>query len=186
MNVAFVSSEVVPFAKTGGLADVAGALPVALEGLGCNVKVFMPKYYSIAENKFNLEYLSDIGEVKIRAAGFSHSVHFHKGFLPDSNVEIYFVDYPNFFHRHQIYTNDYDEDTRFILFSKAVIELIQRLKWKADIIHCNDWQTGLIPMFVKQNYAWDKFFAGTFAGAYEENLIKEFNSYLPETPTWKH
>ncbi len=158
MKIAYISGEVVPFAKTGGLADVAGALPIALQNLGCEVKVFMPKYYSIEEKRFNLEYLTNIGEIKIRAGGFSHPVHFYKGLLPNSAVEIYFIDYPNFFHRHKLYTNDYDEDLRFILFSKAVIELTQHLKWVPDVFHCNDWQTALIPLLVKDNYSWDRLF----------------------------
>ena len=161
MNIAYVASEVVPFAKTGGLADVAGALPVALSKLNCNVKVFMPKYYSVDENKFDLQFLAEYKETPIRAAGFTHAVNFYKGIIPNSSVEIYFIDYPNFFHRHLLYTNDYDEDVRFILFSKAVIELIQRLKWKPNIINCNDWQTGLIPLLIKDNYSWDSLFHST-------------------------
>ncbi len=161
MNVAFIASEVVPFAKTGGLADVAGALPISLSNLNCKIKVFMPKYYSVDENKFNLTFLQQFKDTPIRVGGFTHNINYFMGHLPNSEVEIYFVDYPNYFHRHQIYTNDYDEDMRFILFSKAVIELIQKLKFKPDIIHCNDWQTGLIPLLIKDNYSWDMLFKTT-------------------------
>jgi len=69
MKIAFVVSEVYPYAKTGGLADVAGALPKSLEKLGCEVKVFMPKYYSVDENKFGLHYNWNVGEMPIRVAG---------------------------------------------------------------------------------------------------------------------
>lgn len=161
MNIAFAASEVFPFSKTGGLADVAGALPKELEKLGINIKVFTPKYYSADEKKFNLNYLHDIGEINITVNGHAKSVHVHKGKLPESNVEVYFIDYPPFFHRHQIYTNDTDEADRFILFSKAVFEIIQRLNWKPDLIHANDWQTGLIPLYLKDNYAWDRMFDKT-------------------------
>lgn len=161
MNIAFVASEVVPFAKTGGLADVAGALPKEIKKLGHEIKVFMPKYYSVDEKKFKLEYLRWIGSIPIRVSGRSLDVHFHKGYMPNSNVEIYFIDYARYFHRHTLYTNDIDEDERFILFSKAVIELIQRLKWHPDLVHLNDWQTGLIPLLIKDNYNWDKMFRKT-------------------------
>jgi starch synthase len=161
MKVAFASSEIVPYAKTGGLADVAGSLPKELEKLGADVKVFMPKFYSIDEHKFNLKYMFSIGELKIRVAGYSHAVHFFEGKMPNSNVPIYFVDCPKYFHRHKIYTNDHDEDERFILFSKAVVELLQRFGWAPDIIHCNDWQTGLLPMFIRDNYSWDRMFDQT-------------------------
>lgn len=161
MKIAFVASEVVPFAKTGGLADVSGSLPKEIKELGHDIKVFMPKYYSVDENRFKLEYLSWVGNMPIRISGRSLDVHFYKGFLPNTKVEIYFIDYPRLFHRHTIYTNDIDEDERFILFSKAVIELIQKLQWKPDVVHLNDWQTGLIPLLLKDNYSWDKMFNKT-------------------------
>lgn len=168
MKIAFVSSEVVPYAKTGGLADVAGALPKALAKLGCEVKVFMPKYYPVDETKFGLHYNWDIGEMPIRIDGHLRSVHLHQAMLPDSTkpsgqsgVEINFIDCPYYFHRGQVYTNDPDEDERFILFCKGVIETLQRLQWAPDIIHCNDWQTGLLPLLLKDNYNWDKLFDKT-------------------------
>ena len=161
MKVAFTSSEVFPFAKTGGLADVAGSLPVELAKLGHEVKVFMPKYNTFGETQFGLHYQWEIGEMPIRVAGNVNSVHVHKSFLPGSKVEVYFIDCPHYFHRFRIYTNDRDEDERFILFSKGVIELLQRLNWAPDILHCNDWQTALIPILLTDNYGWDKMFDKT-------------------------
>lgn len=158
MKIAFVSTEAVPYAKTGGLADVAGSLPKALEKLGCEVKLFIPKYNIIDETRFGLRYNWGIGEMPIRVAGHVRSVHVHQAKLNNSNVEVNFIDCPHFFHRGNLYTNDKDEDERFILFCKAVIETLQRLQWKPDVIHCNDWQTGLIPLYVKDNYNWDKIF----------------------------
>jgi starch synthase len=161
MKIAFASSEVVPFAKTGGLADVAGALPKELSNLGNEVKVFMPKYYTINEYEYGHHYDSLIGELKISVGGYEHSVHVFYGKLPDSDVDIYFVHYPNFFHREKIYTEDWDEDERFILFSKAVIQIMQKLGWAPDIMHVNDWQTSLIPVLLKENYGWDRLFLKT-------------------------
>ena len=161
MKIAFASSEVVPFAKTGGLADVAGALPKEISNLGNEVKVFMPKYYTINEYEYGHHYDSLIGELKISVGGYEHSVHVFYGKLPDSDVDIYFVHYPNFFHREKIYTEDWDEDERFILFSKAVIQIMQKLGWAPDIMHVNDWQTSLIPVLLKENYGWDRLFLKT-------------------------
>lgn len=161
MKIAFASSEIMPFAKTGGLADVAGALPKELALLDHEVKVFMPKYYQINEHEYNHVYDALIGELKISVNGYEHSVHVFHGKLPNSNVDIYFIHYPNYFHRERIYTEDWDEDERFILFSKAVIHAIQKLGWSPDIFHVNDWQTALIPLFLKENYAWDRLFHKT-------------------------
>ena len=161
MKIAYAASEVVPFAKTGGLADVSGALPVEIEKLGHDVKVFMPKYYSVDEHKFNLKHQKWASPMPVRVAGITYDVNIYKSFLPDSKVEIYFIDCPHFFHRHNLYTDEWDEDQRFICFAKSVIETLQRLKWSPDVVHCNDWQTGLIPLYLKENYSWDKMFEHT-------------------------
>jgi len=155
MKVAFVSSEAVPFAKTGGLADVAGALPKALEKLGCNVKLFIPKYGIIDEKKFHLIFIKEI-ELPIHVAGTTRKVFLHQSVLPGSNVEVNFIDCPHYFFRKSIYTNDPDEDERFVLFNKAVIELINLSDWVPDIIHCNDWQSGLLPLYLNENYKTNK------------------------------
>jgi starch synthase len=158
MKIAFVTTECVPYAKTGGLADVAGSLPKALEKLGCEVKIFLPKYNSIDESKHGLRYNWKVGEMIVRVNGTDRPVHLHQAKLPGSNVEVNFIDCPHYFYRDAIYTNDMDEDERFILFSKGVIEALQRFKWAPDVIHCNDWQTGLFPLFIKDNYNWDRLF----------------------------
>jgi starch synthase len=161
MKVAFVSSEIFPYAKTGGLADVAGSLPKALEKLGCEIKLFMPKYNIIDDSIFGLHYNWQVGEIPIRVNGKIRAIHLHQAKLPQSNIEVNFIDNTNYYSRGKIYTNDPDEDERFILFCKGVIESLQRLGWVPDVIHCNDWQTGLLPLFVKDNYNWDKLFDNT-------------------------
>ena len=118
----------------------------------------MPKYSIIDETEFGLSYCWELGEIPVRVGANVHSVHVHKSTFPDSNVEVYFIDCPHYFFRESIYTENSDEDERFILFSKAVIETLQRLQWIPDILHCNDWQTGLIPLLLKDNYGWDKMF----------------------------
>lgn len=161
MNVAIVASECAPFAKTGGLADVVGALPKYLAKLGVDVKVFIPKYDLIDEKKFHLRYISEISALNVRVGGIPRTVYLHTSTIPGSDVPVYFIDCREYFFRGKIYTDDWDEDERWILFNKAVIETIQRLQWKPDVIHCNDWQTGLMPLLVKDNYGWDKLFSQT-------------------------
>ncbi|MGD1008323.1 MAG: glycogen synthase GlgA [Ignavibacteriaceae bacterium] len=196
MKIAFICSEAVPYAKTGGLADVAGSLPKALEQLGCEVKLFIPKYYSIEESEFGLHYNWEIGEIPIKIYNHTRYAHVYQSILPGSSVEVNFIDCPHYFHRDQIYTDGFDEDERFILFCRGVIEALQRLKWSPDVIHCNDWQTGLIPLYLKENYAWDILFKSTatiftihnigYQGRFSRNtvknaLIKE-KLFYPESP----
>ena len=161
MNIVFISSEAVPFIKTGGLADVAGFLPKILEKHGCKVKVFLPLYSLILKKNFSLIQRTDLGEITIEVAGQSYLVQLYQSVLPDSNVEVNFIHCPHFFNRSGVYTNDPDEDQRFILFSKGVMEFLIKLNWHADIIHCNDWQTGLIPIYIKDNYRHHSIFAKT-------------------------
>lgn len=161
LKIAIAASEAVPFAKTGGLGDVIGSLPKALKKLGCDVKIFLPKYSMIDDEIYGLKPVWGMGEILIIVGEHQYFVHLHQAKLPGTSVEVNFIDCSHYFDRRWIYTNDNDENERFILFNKAVIEIIQRMKWKPDIIHCNDWQTGLIPAYLKENYQWDKLFENT-------------------------
>ncbi len=161
MKIAFAISESFPFAQTGGLGDIGYSLPAALKNLNCDVKVFIPKYSLIDTNKFQLNYCDDIGELHIQVGEKICSVKIYSYLISKSKVEYYFIDCPYYYKRLSIYTNDPDEDERFILFSKTVLEVIKKLNWSPDIIHCNDWQTGLIPLYINENYGSDKAFEDT-------------------------
>jgi starch synthase len=161
MNILLVASEVAPFAKTGGLADVAGALPQALARLGHDVRIFMPYYHGISEKPFVTERLKLTVEVEI--AGIKRSVGLCQGKLGE--VSVYFIDYPEFFQRQGLYgtpVGDYpDNAQRFGLFCRAVLEALPQLKFRPDVLHLNDWQTGLIPVLLKSERATDPFYART-------------------------
>lgn len=161
MKIAFVTSEVAPFAKTGGLADVSGALPVELAKKGNDIKVFLPAYDSIKSKNFDLKKIDVFNHINVRVGENTYTIELYE--LEDTNNKLtyYFIGNSTFFDRNAIYTDSYDENQRFIFFQKAVIELIQNLKWSPDIVHCNDWQTGLMPMLLKHNYSWDRMFDKT-------------------------
>jgi len=161
MKVCFASSECVPYAKTGGLADVSGALPKALAELGCEVKVFMPLYGSIRTLDYGLTQCEDLGEIPVGIGDHTHHFQAWYGHLPDSDAEVYFIDCPHYYHRPTIYTGGPDEDERYIFFQHAVFNIMQRYNWAPDLLHCNDWQTGLMPVFLHKTYQWDQLFAHT-------------------------
>jgi len=161
MKICYVTSECVPFVKTGGLADVSGALPKALAEEGCEVKVFIPLYESIDTAAHELVFAEELQNIPVTIGGQMHMFNTWYGKLPDSEVDIYFVDCPEYFFRPDVYTNDADEDERFILFQHAVIQIMQRYHWQPDIVHCNDWQTALMPVLLKMNYKWDSLFQDT-------------------------
>jgi starch synthase len=162
VKILFVSSEVVPFAKTGGLADVAGALPLALKELGQEVVVIMPKYgnidleqYPKGPARFQLD------NFKVPLGERVHRADLHSSYLPSKSfkVPILFLKNLEYFERDGFYVNpetnqDYlDNDERFIFFARGVLEALKRLNWKPDIIHCNDWQSGLIPAYLRTIYS---------------------------------
>ena len=140
LRIAFLASELTPFAKTGGLADVAEALPRTLGKLGHDVRVFVPLYGSIDGAAHGLE------PVEVSTEGFA----LRKGMLPRSSVPVYFIDAPRFFAREAIYTNDEDEPFRFLFFCRAVLEACHHLAFVPEIFHLNDWQTALVPLLLKR------------------------------------
>ena len=163
MNILIVSSEVVPFAKTGGLADVAGALSKAINKLGNHrVAVVMPKYKMIDEKKFNLKVINkslNIGFDSKKTSARVFCGEMEKGLL------VYFIDIPEYYAREGLYqkeSQDYpDNAERFAHFAKAALEACKTLNFKPDIIHCHDWQAALVPVLLKGFYKQDSFFKNT-------------------------
>lgn len=166
-KICYVSSEVVPFAKTGGLADVAGALPVALKDLEQDVRLMMANYKSINERKFVLREVIRLKEVKVHLSNETKIVDGKTAFLPSSKVHVYFLHIPDYFDRKDLYVDpstgkDFEDNAeRFAYFSKSVLETLKLLYWQPDIINCNEWQTALIPFYLKTHYKDDDFFKNT-------------------------
>lgn len=167
LNVLFVSSEVDPFAKTGGLADVSGALPQTLKELGVEVRIMMPKYGAIDEGKFRLHEVIRLRDIKIPIGDRVEKGGIRSSFIVGqrAKVQVYFYTHDGFFgSRSGLYVDpatkkDYpDNDERFIFYCRGIFETLKRLGWQPDIIHCNDWQTGLIPVYLKTFYKNDPFF----------------------------
>ncbi len=167
LRICYVSSEVVPFAKTGGLADVAGALPVAIKDLEQDIRLMMANYKSINERKFVLREVIRLKEVNVTLGSETKIADGKTAFLPESKVHVYFLHIPDYFDRKDLYTDsatgkDFEDNAeRFAYFSKSVLETLKLLYWQPDIIHCNDWQTALIPFYLKTHYKDDEFFTNT-------------------------
>ena len=152
MRIAFASSEVTPFAKTGGLADVARSLPGALAKLGHELMVFLPKYKVIHVEKHRL-----VKRPERIAVPLHHQVE--EGELWErelDGVRVLFLGHEGFYGREGLYQEkgqDYpDNAERFIFFSRGILETLKVLGWAPEIIHCNDWQTSLIPAYLKTLY----------------------------------
>ena len=161
MRICFVASEVAPLAKTGGLADVAGALPRYLHSRRHDVRVVMPFYASIGNAALHTWPVSVAQDVEVRLGPHTYRYSLLEARVPGSDVILYLVHCPAVYDRPMLYGNAPDEHLRFLVLQRAALEACQRLSFAPDIIHCNDWHTALIPMLLKSAFAWDGLFART-------------------------
>ncbi|MGD9652780.1 MAG: glycogen synthase GlgA [Candidatus Dadabacteria bacterium] len=167
IKVLFVASEMEPLAKTGGLADVIGVLPKKLNEIGCDVRVILPYYTEVRKNLKRLKLkVRDLNRDVIVTIDWLP----YKGRIKETTVEgvkVYLLANDNFYERDHLYTTphgDYrDNDLRFGFFSIGALEIAKALDFRPDIIHCNDWQTGLVPIALKwkKHYNNDLFFSNS-------------------------
>jgi starch synthase len=159
-NVLFVSSEVYPYSKTGGLADVSNSLPQALNSLGNEVRIITPKYGPLDERRLQIHEIKRLKDIPVEVDGKSSKFNIKSSFIHGKNTkaQVYLLENQDFFKNKGVYQNirtkkDFpNNDERFIFFCKAVLDVLEILQWKPDVIHCNDWQTGLIPAYIKTLY----------------------------------
>ena len=179
MRVLFVASEANPFIKSGGLGDVAGALPKALAQKGADVRVIIPKYKDI-----NWEVKEKLRFIK----SFNVSVGWRERYCGVweclyNGVTYYVLDNEQYFYRDGIY-GFYDDAERFAFFDRAVLDTLREIDWQPDLIHCNDWQTGMLPVLLKFEYKRkDRFYWNmkcvysihniAFQGVFDPNILPE-------------
>jgi starch synthase len=174
VKIVSVASEAIPFAKTGGLGDIAGTLPLEIRGLGHESIVFLPRYKTVEVG----DWKPAISELQVPLGGEKITGRVYQ-FNHPRGVPFYFIDYPDFFCRQEFYgtsLGDYpDNDRRFIFFQRAVLETLRALKIRPDIIHCHDWETGLIPVYLKTLYAKEPLFEKTKSVFTVHNLAYQGN-----------
>jgi len=166
IGILFVASEAEPFIKTGSIGDLAGSLPRTLKALGHDIRVMLPGYGSISNRRFQIHNLLRMKDIEVPVASVMELAHVKSSYLCSENhkVLVYFLSNDRYFNREGLYfhpdTKKYfsDNDERFIFFCRGVLETLKRLHWQPDIIHCNDWQAGLIPAYLKTIYKNDPYF----------------------------
>ena len=161
LKICLASSEFTPLAKAGGLADVASALSIYLDRAGHDVRVLLPFYSRIESLGLDVEPIPELASMHTRLGDVEQSYSIVRARLPNASLTISLLQCPAFYGRDSIYTNDQDEHLRFVLLSRAAIEMCQHLGFSPDIFHCHDWQTSLIPLYLRSVYAWDRLFEHT-------------------------
>ena len=182
MKVLFAASEAHPFIKTGGLGDVMGALPKSLIKLGVDVRVVIPKYKNIKDElKQKLQFVKwftvSVGWRNQYCGVFQYQ---YKG------VTYYFIDNEYYFNRDGLY-GYFDDGERFAFFNRAVLEFIKQIDWQPDLINCNDWQTGMVPVLLNLEYKNNEFYSNMktvfsihnllFKGSFVPNVLPELFGY---------
>ena len=157
LKILLLSAEAVPFAKTGGLADVAGSLPKAIRALGHDIRVAMPRYGRIDPEKFELKEILPVFPVPMNSQVEEAAV-LQGRVAPD--VPVYMIENAKYYDRDGIYMYP-DDAERFIFFCRSSLEMLNRLNWRPDIIHCHDWHTAIVPNWLKTIYKDDPFLAQT-------------------------
>lgn len=160
MRLLYITSEMAPFAKTGGLGDVLGALPPQLKRLGHEVKVFVPAYAGIDRNQYKLAPALGLDDLVLLLGAHRFRVSFRSAMLPGTDLVVHFVHSPELYGRDGIYSSSFDEHLRFLALSYAALEACRQLSFAPDVVHCHDWQTGLIPLALKTLYAGDRVLGG--------------------------
>lgn len=160
LKILYLSSEVAPFSKTGGLGDVSNALPKALRAMGHDVRIVTPRYRGITGEGGALA--TALPDVSVDLGGSRRGFAVRQATLPDSDVPVLFIEHDAYFDRDGIYGDsggDYrDNAERMSFFSLAALETARGLDWKPDVVHANDWQTALVPVYLKTRLASDPFF----------------------------
>jgi starch synthase len=162
LKVLFLSPEVVPFAKTGGLADVAGALPFALSALGAEVRLVLPLYRTIREGDFQIQPFIDEIEIPLGNNTLKAAV---KESRLNEKIPVYLIEREDLYDRPNLYGNAsgdyYDNLERFSFYAHAALRLMRSISFSPDIIHCHDWQTGLIPALLEGPYRYNRLLSET-------------------------
>ncbi len=150
LKILFCSPEALPFVKTGGLADVSEALPRTLSDIGHEVLIFLPGYSTLRFEGTPPEMALEFG---VSVGGEEKHASVHEARIPGTDIRVYLVHNEEYFNRPQLYGEwgeDYEDNLRrFSFFCRTVVKAAELLNWRPDIVHCNDWQTALLPLFIK-------------------------------------
>ncbi len=163
LKILYAGTEINPFLQTSKVADLLRALPQAMQERGMEIRIFVPRFGIINERKNRLHEVVRLSGINIAVGDDEKPLVIKVASIPTARMQVYFIDNDDYFHRktglvdknNQFYP---DNDERAIFFSKGVLETVKKLGWAPDIVHCTDWMTGLIPLYLKTTYKKDPIF----------------------------
>jgi starch synthase len=161
LSVCAIASEVVPFAKSGGLADVASALSRQLTAGGHDVRLFVPFYSQMRRDRVNATRVESLRDLPIVTGRHEYRVDIWRATLPGSTTPVFLVESEPLYSRPRLYTADPDEHRRFLVLTRAALECCRRMDFRPHIVHSHDWHASFAPLWLRSNYKADPVFAGT-------------------------
>jgi starch synthase len=166
LRILYVASEINPFLQTSEVADFVRQLPQGMQERGMEIRILVPRFGLINERKNRLHEVVRLSGINIAVGEEEKPLTIKVASIPNAKLQVYFIDNEDYFHRKSVFfdkeNNFYeDNDERAIFFCKGVIETVKKLGWAPDIVHCNDWMTSLIPMYLKTTYKNDPLFKNT-------------------------
>jgi starch synthase len=184
LKICLVTAELAPFAKTGGLADVSGALSAYLHDEGHDVRVLMPLYSTLKSEGLVIQPVPGLQNLTVDIGPWEVEYSIDCATL-DNGMPLFLLRCPALYQRDSLYTQNDDEHLRFTLLARAAFEMCQRMQFAPDIMHCHDWHAGLVPLYLRTVYAWDKLFSNTksaltihnigYQGVFSADIIGDLN-----------
>ena len=166
LRILYVASEINPFLQTSKVADFVRQIPQAMQERGMEIRILVPRFGIINERKNRLHEVVRLSGINISVGDEEKPLTIKVASIPSAKLQVYFIDNEDYFQRKSVFVDKEnrfhdDNDERAIFFCKGVLETIKKLGWSPDIIHCNDWMTSLIPMYLKTTYRKDPVFQKT-------------------------
>lgn len=166
LRILYVASEINPFLQTCEVSDFVRKLPQAMQEKGMEIRILVPRFGLINERKNRLHEVVRLSGINIAVGDEEKPLIIKVASIPNAKLQVYFIDNEDYFHRKSVFhdkENKFyeDNDERAIFFCKGVIETVRKLGWGPDIVHCNDWITSFIPLYLKTTYKNDPLFKAT-------------------------
>ena len=181
IRILYVASEINPFLQTSLVADMVRKLPQAMQEKGMEIRILVPRFGLINERKNRLHEVVRLSGINISVGDEEKPLVIKVASIPNAKLQVYFIDNEDYFHRKSVFfdgENKFyaDNDERAIFFCKGVLETVKKLGWAPDVVHCNDWITSLIPMYIKTTYKNDPIFqqAKTVFTVYDNTFNYKF------------
>jgi starch synthase len=157
LRVLYIASEITPFLNSCGVGDFLRPLPEGMQNRGIEIRVIVPRFGVINERKNRLHEVVRLSGINISVGDEEKPLIIKVASIPQAKIQVYFIDNEDYYQRKSLFTDENeqpfeDNDERAIFFCKGALETVKKLGWAPDIVHCHDWMTGLVPMYLKSSY----------------------------------